>query len=276
MFSCDKCKKQFKRNIDLVRHQKRKTPCYINLKCHRCGKTFDKKYNLESHLNRKKSCKDIRELLDLQIKLAETKLKTEEIVLKQTENKLKIEQEKNTNKIIEYNTTNNIINNITSNIQIASGNINNVFNININNIENLDQHQFTYEEAVKYYSDDIITLISNIFKHQYNSDDIDLKNNKCIKLEETAKGLKKYIVKTNNCNILATFKDIREHILNNYKYMIDTTVGNFIQTNNRIVKKENILPKYKIKGYEKSLDFTYNIRNNGMINKTLKKVIPKN
>ena len=271
MFSCDKCKKQFKRKIDLERHLRRKTPCYNNLKCHRCGKTFDKKYNLKSHLNRKNLCKDNRELLDLEIKLAETKLKTEEIVLKQTENKLKIEQEKNTGKTIDSN----IKNNITNNIQIASGDINNVFSININNIENLDQHQFTYEEAVKYYSDDILTIVSNIFKHQYNSDDNGLKNNKCIKLENV-KGIQKYIVKTDNCNKLATFKDIRKHILNNYKYMIDTTVGNFIQTNNRMVKKENILPMYKIEGYEKSLNFTYNIRNNGMINKTLKKAIPKN
>lgn len=266
MFLCNKCEKKFNRKIDLERHLQRKTLCYKNLNCPRCNQLFTKKYNLESHLNRKNPCKDNRELVDLKIKLEEAKLKTEEMVLKQTETQLKIEQEKNKGKIISSN--------IVNNIQIASGDINNIFNININNIENLDQHQYTYNEAVKFYSDDILTLISNVFKHQYNSQSCELENNKCIKIDQKSKGLKKYIIKSEGKIKKAAFKDIRENVLKNYKYMIDTTVGNFIQTENRISKKKDVLPEYKIEGYEKSLNFTHNIRNNGMIDKTLKNAIP--
>jgi len=261
MFSCNKCEKNFSRQVDLDRHLKRKTPCYKNLKCFRCSQLFTKKYNLEMHLNRKNPCKDDREILNLEIKLLEAKLKTEEAILKKRETELKIEQEKNKGKSLEsYN---------SKNIQITSGDINNIFNISINNIEKLEQHQYTYNEAVKFYSEDVLTLITNVFKHQYNSPDHELKNNKCIKVENN-----KYVIKSQGVVKKTTFHNIREHILKNYKYMIDTTVGNFTQTDNRILKKENILPDYKIEGYEKSLNFTHNIRNNGIIDKTLKNAIP--
>jgi uncharacterized C2H2 Zn-finger protein len=284
MLSCNTCEKKFTRNIDLTRHLNRKTPCYKNLNCYRCGVIFKQKIHLTDHLNRKFPCEDKRVIIDLKIKLEETKLKVEQEKTKGAQEKtkgeqektkgeqektkgencrIKLEQERNRGKRLDIQSNRNIN-------QTAGRDINNVFNININNIENLDQHQFTYAEAAIAHSEDILTLISNIFKHQYNSPDSDLNNNKCLRLSDN-----KYLVKTNGLTKKANFTEIRKHILKNYKYLIDTTVGNFIQPENTEIIKKNILPEYKIDGYEKSLNFTHNIRNNGILDKTLKEAIPE-
>jgi len=99
-FNCDKCEKIFKRQRHLDQHTNRKIPCDRNLMCNRCGKDFKKLYNLTQHLNRANKCDDMREVLQLQLKIEETKIKGKEIDLKIEETKLKqIKSEKPANHI---------------------------------------------------------------------------------------------------------------------------------------------------------------------------------
>ena len=86
-FSCDKCKKVFKRQLHLDQHMNRKIQCNREIMCPRCGKEFELLGNLKQHLSKKFKCQDIREVLHLQIQLKdkEIQLKDKEIQLKDKE-----------------------------------------------------------------------------------------------------------------------------------------------------------------------------------------------
>ena len=89
-FSCDKCKKVFKRQLHLDQHMNSKIQCNREIMCPRCGKEFELLGNLKQHLSKKFKCQDIRDVLHLQIQLKdkEIQLKDEEIQLEEV--KLKI------------------------------------------------------------------------------------------------------------------------------------------------------------------------------------------
>jgi hypothetical protein len=123
-----------------------------------------------------------------------------------------------------------------------------VFNININNIENLDAHQLVFEEALRAHSKNITEIIQNIYEHQYNSLEEDLKNNRCLKLAPD----NEYFVKTGGITKKVKFSDIRSQVLKNYDYAVDTTVSRFIEPADDTIIKENIIPLDKLKDFEKS------------------------
>ena len=158
----------------------------------------------------------------------------------------------------------------TNSTQTAARDINNIsFNINIANIESLNQHNMTIEEARENFSPDMISLVTNVLKHQYNSRDDELKNNKCIKPINNSK----YVVKTDNHHKEVKFSDIREIVLKNFKKIIENTEDRFYPTETRIEQKVACLTEEIIDIYKNSIHFTHNIRNNGLVNKALTKAV---
>ena len=255
MFICETCEKAFERYYDYVRHINKKNICYKSLQCNRCHKMFDKKSHYIQHISRKIQCNNKNDELLLHIRIEELKLQQE--------------QEKTRQIILTNVNYKNIKPQIIT--QIIDNNIifnNPNFNITINNINNLDLHNMTIEEARNNYNPDILKMISNIFKHQYNSDDEDLKNNKCIKLDNN-----KYIIKIDDDQKKVKFSEIRYIILDNFKKLIISTIDNFYPSDRRIEEVADYLTKEIIDKYENSVDFTYNVRNSGLINKALKSVV---
>lgn len=57
VFTCEKCKRDFKLQSTLTRHLQRKKPCNVIHKCPICLKVFQKKSRLNRHLSRKNPCK---------------------------------------------------------------------------------------------------------------------------------------------------------------------------------------------------------------------------
>lgn len=258
-FKCEKCESIFQRQVDLNRHKNRKNPCYTELKCERCLKKFDKLSNYKRHISRKALCEN--KIEDIKIML---EIERERTKIIHTE--LLIEKEKTKREELKINQTN-----ITYN-QTAAGNINNIsFNVNISNIESLQNHNMTFDEVKNNHSTDILKLVTNIFKHQYNSTDDELKNNKCIKSIKNSK----YIVKTNNADKEVNFMDIREIILNNFRKLIENTEDRFYPTESRIEKSADFLAEEIINMYRNSVNFTHNLRNNGLVNKALSRAVNK-
>ena len=85
-FSCDKCKKVFKRQLHLDQYMNRKIPCNREIMCLSCGKEFELLGNLKQHLSKKFKCQDIREVLHLQIQLKDKEIQLEEVKLKISNN----------------------------------------------------------------------------------------------------------------------------------------------------------------------------------------------
>ena len=161
-FKCTKCEKVFTRDIDLTRHLNRKIPCDREINCPRCGNDFIQISDLKRHLNKKNKCEDSREVLQLQIKLEETKLKIEEEKTKQEKTKLKqVVSEK-------------------PNIQIAGHDINNI--TNTYNVINVNcSIEYTKGEADDMtISGDVNASLSNFIKLHFNNDEFPM--NRCIKL----------------------------------------------------------------------------------------------
>ena len=159
-FICGNCEKNFKRHIDLIRHENRKIPCDIDLSCNRCGKVFKQPYILNKHLNKKNKCDDNRYCLELELKIAETKLKIEETKVKGEEVKLKqVQAEKSSN---------------TYNINGDMNNISNIINVN-------SGISYTLGEVNKMIViDDTNASFVNFIKMHFNNDEYP--NNKCIKI----------------------------------------------------------------------------------------------
>jgi hypothetical protein len=229
----------------------------------RCGNIFNRITILNTHINRKFPCGDRRELLQLELKIEEEKtIRTNAVI--------KLEEEKNKGKILEMKQQN-----IVAGRDVNNGTIENqienqfVFNININNIENLDSHQLLFVEALKAHSKNITQIIQNIYEHQYNSLEEELQNNKCIKVASD----NEYFVKTGGITKKVKFSDIRDQVLKNYDYAIDTTVSSFVEPVDATIYKENTMPLDKLKDFEKSLSYVNNIRNNGIIDKLLKRAV---
>jgi uncharacterized C2H2 Zn-finger protein len=164
IFTCIKCEKVFARELFLIRHTNRKTPCYKNLSCDRCGKIFKLLGGLNRHLNRKVQCSDKRVFLELKLKIEVEKTKN-----KQTD--LKIEKEKtkqahlNVGKVINYN-------------------IQNIFGDQINYINNIDELdiikpscQWDAEKLIEYNNVD--ATLCNLIKYVFNNDEHP--KNKCLK-----------------------------------------------------------------------------------------------
>lgn len=257
VFNCEKCDSVFQRQVDLNRHKNRKNPCYTKLTCDRCMKSFNKLSNYKRHISRKILCEnkvdDVKVMLELE-RERNKRIQTE----------LLIEKEKTKREEIKSNQSNVIYN------QNATGNINNIsFNVNISNIESLQNHNMTFDEVKNNHSTDVLKLVTNIFKHQYNSSADDLKNNKCIKSINNSK----YIVKTNNADKEVNFMDIREIILNNFKKLIENTEDRFYPTESRIEKSADFLAEEIINMYRNSVNFTHNLRNNGLVNKALNRAV---
>jgi hypothetical protein len=250
-YKCDKCEKIFERRLYLERHMNRKISCCRDLSCHRCGKDFTKKYDLNNHLNRRYPCENKKEILELTLEIE--KEKTKQVQMKIRGKELDIKQV-----MISHN-------------QIAGRDINNniTFNVNIANIESLNPHGMTIEEARKNFSYDMINLVTNIFKHQYNPTDTELKNNKCIKNSTPSK----YAVKTEDQSKEVKFIDIRNIILNNFRQLIENTEDRFHTTDYKLEKRIECLTEEIMDIYKNSIDFTHNIRNNGLVNKALTKAV---
>lgn len=275
-FKCDKCNSSFKRQIDLNRHMNRKNPCYNILKCERCSKSFDKLYNYKRHINRKVLCDEIKYEIKYETKYEtkqdklENKIQDIKIMLEIEKERVKIKHnelliEKEKTKQEKLKKVNSIVYN-----QKASRDINNItFNVNIANIESLQNHNMTIDEVRNNHSTDILKLVTNIFKHQYNSSDDDLKNNKCIKVINNSK----YIVKTNDMAKEVNFMDIREIILNNFKKLVENTEDRFYPTKSRIEKSADFIAEEIINMYRNSVNFTHNLRNNGLVNKALNNAV---
>ena len=232
-FQCKKCDKIFLRNIDMDRHISRKISCDRYLSCKRCDKKFGKLGDLKRHNARKTPCDNNINILKL---------------------RLKIEQEKTKQANARVNVTNieNQYNNFT-------------FNINIANLTNLNPHNLTINEARDIGNiGSIPDIITALLKHQYNSEEDDLQNNKCIKCIQN-----KYHVKLNDTTETVKFDDIRSFLLKNIKQLIDSVIGDFYPTERRIEEVCNCLTNEIIKLYETTSKFSHNTRNNGIIKKSL-------
>jgi hypothetical protein len=251
---CNKCEKIFKRLIDLTRHENRKTPCYSFLRCVRCFKEFNLLGDFKRHNNRKILCDNTRAELSILLEI-----KQEERLIEQE--KTKQAQEKTKQAKLKINKTNKL--------HATGGDINITFNLNVANIESLETHNMTIDEARDNFSYDMLSLVTNILKHQYNPIDIELKNNKCIKSINNSK----FIIKTDNHSKHVNFVDIRELILNNFRKLIENTEGRFYPTQQRIDKRVGCLTEEIINIYKNSVDFTNNLRNIGLVGKALKKAV---
>ena len=249
-YKCEKCEKTFNRELHYIQHLNRKTPCFKELKCERCFKGFTKMSNYKRHINRKILCENKREELLLLLEIEKEKTKQQQMKIRCKE--LDIKQAKLTQP------------------QIANGDINNItFNINIANIESLESHGMTINEARENFSYDMMKLVTNIFKHQYNPKDGELKNNKCIKMASSSK----FIVKTEDQTKEVKFIDIRNIILKNFRQLIENTEDRFYPTDYKIEKKIDCLTEEIMEIYRNSIEFTHNLRNNGLVNKALTKAV---
>jgi len=280
-YNCTKCSRVFSRQIDLDRHIERKIPCNRTFTCNRCYKSFNRKCNYTSHIHRKIPCKINEEkkseerllLLQLGIEKEKTqrdkiKLETEQAKLKQKEldieaMKMKIEKKALTKGSIINITNNNI------------GTQNNIFNANIKNIDDLDLHLPTLSEASGLFTIDVRTMVYNIFKHQYNSPNEHLQNNKCLKYIEGGD----FIVKKDDKEQIMKYHELREVVTSNYKnvlYRINDIFGIPDRITDRDASQyDRYLPDAVLNKFIKSENYVVDPRNNGVINKVLVNAIEK-
>ena len=175
-YKCIKCEKKFLREIDLTRHNARKTPCYKNLKCERCFKEFSLIGDLTRHKNRRFLCDNNKEelLLQLEIKKEETKIKNKELEIEEV--KLKQEEEKTKQAKLEKGT-------ITNN----NCDVQNIFGDQNNNIINIDQVAMIktlcqWEAHQLIESGNVEETLGRMVEFQFNNDNHP--NNKCLKVHE--------------------------------------------------------------------------------------------
>lgn len=280
-YNCTKCSRIFSRQIDLDRHMERKIPCDRTFTCARCYKSFNRKSNYTSHINRKILCNINKEkkteerLLQLQLDIEKEKtqrdkikLETEQAKIKQKELYLKTIKMKIKKKVLIKGSTINITNN-------TIGTQNNTFNTNIKNIDDLDPHLPTISEASGLFTIDVRTMVYNIFKHQYNSSNKQLQNNKCLKYIDGGD----FIVKKDDKEQIMKYHELRDIVTSNYKnilYRINDIFGMPDRITDRDVSLyEKYLPDDVLNKFIKSENYVVDPRNNGVINKTLINAIEK-
>lgn len=92
VYICIRCKKEFRSNYHLERHNNKQVPCGIILKCNQCNKVFPNSREINRHKQRKTPCKVIDRKSELELKLAIEKEKTERLKIeKNLEKKAKMD-----------------------------------------------------------------------------------------------------------------------------------------------------------------------------------------
>lgn len=186
---CNRCGKIFSSTIYLNRHLERKTPCenvnvassssynndYITLEREKMKHEIEKiKLQNEADIEKIKIKEDKKKEREIEVQ----KLKNDKVE-RQKEKHIEIENKKTERK---GKTTNIINNNYTQNIKIeAETHINNQYNASIIYTSNKDKNQAmknwyskleNIKECENLYNDskDLIELVANIFKNNFNND----------------------------------------------------------------------------------------------------------
>ena len=267
-FDCTKCSKSFPRQIDLTRHYVRKIPCDRKIQCPKCLKTFPSINHLKTHENKIKPCYDKKAELELELKIEEAKIKTEEIKLKIEEAKIK---SKETDVKIEEAKIKQL--ELKQAKKKPEVNIENSFNnnITINNINEFQICSMTKEETIENITEnDVINTLRNYIKFQYNNNKFP--KNKCLIIKNGkiyAKGLNKIL----------DFDKACPYINENLKKQILDTMNCFYKIPDEILDQNGWRQKkwYMNEEKEKTVDslepFINNKRNNGAYKKIIKSVI---